>query len=112
MKTHIETSRWNYLLNISISGAIALCIGFWMSFKFVVEKFDWFFIVPAILIFHHFFRAGEYILTGKVISISSRLIEGHEEKGKRAKWTFIYYLTTATLMSLVMLYFAYIHNWS
>lgn len=103
MKTHIKTKKQNYILNFIICGIIAFYVGFWRMFS-VSHKWDWFFIVPTILIFHHFFRAGEYLLTGRVINISARLIDGYEEKGKRAKWSFIYYLTTATLLSIWIIY--------
>lgn len=114
LKNYIKTTRKNYILNISISGIIALIVGILIPFKFAYDiggPFPWFFIVPTLFIFHHFFRAGECILTKKVLTIPPNLFEGYEENKKRAKGLFIYYLTTATLLSLFILYLFLFHNW-
>ena len=113
LKCYIKTTMRNYILNLSISGAIALFVGIILPFTFAYRNgagYPWFFIIPAFFIFHHFYRAGEYMLTKKILTISPNLFEGYEEKPKRAKGLFIYYLTSATLLSLFFLYL-YLRNW-
>ena len=110
MKYFVKTSSQNYALNIIVSLAFAGFFGIWMPFLYL-GKFEWFFVVRAILIFHHFFRAGEYVLTGKAVSISYGLIAGQEEKGNKAKWCFIYYITTASLISFAIVYWTLIRHW-
>jgi hypothetical protein len=109
MQTHIKTTKLNFLLNILISGSIGFYIGFW-KMNSLANNIDYYLLIPGVIIFHHFFRAGEYILTKKTISIIPRLIDGYEEVGKKARGTFIYYLVTATLLSVLILYLSHFYK--
>lgn len=108
MKTHIKTSKKNYLLNLGISSIIGLTFGFELPLIIVTPESSNlpFLIMLTLIIFHHSFRAGEYILTGKTISISPRLI-GFEQRGKEARRSFLYYIITVMLMCLFIIYFSF-----
>ena len=100
---YIKTDRTRYLVNLIVSGLISFFLANIAYINFG-RKINFMIIIIILFLFINLYRAGEYILTKKSVSVDFSFIFGDEETGKLARKSFIYYITISILFSLFIIF--------
>ena len=108
MAIYIKTSKENYIINLLVSGLLALVSGFFLytqlPWEFGRILFALFF---ALLIFLVAFRVMEYVLTKKSIRPNKVFVVGDIESGENAKIYFYFNLFTLIFFELLIIFYKY-----
>ena len=102
---YIKTDSYKYFLNMLVSGLISFFIAY-ISYVNAGREIGFIHMFIFIFLFYNLYRAGEYVLTGKTVSLDISFIFGDEQTGNEAKKSFLHYITIATLFILFIIYIA------
>ena len=100
---YIKTEKKKYIINLFFSGLISFVVAY-VLYSNSGKQLDLLVFVVFAFLFYNCYRAGEYLLTGKIISVDRTFFFGYEERGNTAKKSFLYYLLTATIFAAIVIY--------
>jgi hypothetical protein len=109
MVMYIRTSLKNYLINLVISGLLALFSGFLLYIQLPSEYGKIILVLLfVLLIFLRAFRILEYILTKKSIAPNKIFLFGEIDSGEKAKRDFYWNLAILIIFELIIIFYRYI----